>query len=318
MKILIIYYSQTGNTQKIARAIRDGMKSGSHEVKLAFLKNVTYEEISGYDMVGIGSPIWYEMPPNVRKFVEEMPQQNGQLVFNFCTHGTMPDLYFPLVIPRLQRKGFRVVDWKNWYGNCNIQIFPEPYYTAGHPDETDMNEAQTFGKEVCQKAEQIMAGNESLLPVAPLPDMMPMHANAAIEHLGGFHNVHGRLVRDPDKCLYPKCRICMDNCTMSYIDLESTPQKYGSCQDACDDCHGCTYCELLCPVGAIHPVVPYETAVPVGQDHGSALFCSVLEKAEKEGTFRRLLPVDEVGAKTPFYTVHDKHPRKRRLSFKED
>ena len=110
----------------------------------------------------------------------------------------------------------------------------------------------------------------------------------------------------------------MDNCTMGYIDLASEPQKYGDLGNACDDCHGCTYCEMLCPVGAIHPAQPYEEVCPVGQDHGSELFCMVLEKAENEGKFRRLLPFEEVGTKTPFYSVHDKHPRMKQLSFKED
>lgn len=318
MKVLIVYYSQTGNTQKIARAVRDGLRKAGNETILKFLKKVTYEELEGYDMIGFGSPVWYEMPPNLRRFVEEMPDQAGKLAFSFCTHGTMPDLYFPLAVPRLQRRGLRVIDWKNWYGNCSIQIFPEPYYTAGHPDEQDLAEAFAWGEALSQRAGRVLAGEEGLVPDAPAPNMMPMHANAAIEHLGGFRNVHGRLVRDPEKCLYPKCHICMDNCTMGYIDLKAEPQKYGSCGDACDDCHGCTYCEMLCPTGAIHPAVPYEKAAPKGEEHGSALFETVLGKAREEGRFRPLIPLEEVGTKTPFYTVHASNPRLRQLRFEED
>lgn len=333
MKVLVLYYSQTGNTQKIARSIAAGVRTCGHQADVKFMtrdKNENtrgnpqkayaslYEILDDYDMVGIGSPVWYEMPPNVRSFVENMPERNGQLGFSFCTHATMPNLYFPLVIGRLQRGGFRIVDWAKWYGNSEIQIFPEPYYTAGHPDETDMSEAKTFGMQLCEEAQKILAGDESLIKEAPAPDMMRMHANAAIDHLGGYHNVHGKLVRDPEKCLYPKCHICMDNCTMGYIQLEKNPQKFGSNGDNCDDCHGCTYCELLCPVGAIHPEIAYEEAAPVGKDHGSDLFCRVLNAAEAQGTFRRLIPEDEVGTKSPYYSVHSKHPRRKQLSFKED
>ena len=302
MKILIVYYSQTGNTQKIARAIRDGMREEGHAVTLKFLKKVAYDELEAYDMVGLGSPVWYEMPPNVRRFVEEMPPQAGKLAFSFCTHGTMPDLYFPLAVPRLMNKGFRVVDWRDWYG----------------PDAADLEGAKDWGRKVCQRAERVRGGEMDLLPQAPAPNMTPMHANAAIDHLGGFHNVHDRLVRDPEKCLYPKCHICMDNCTMGYIDLAAQPQRYGSRGDACDDCHGCTYCELLCPTGAIHPAVPYEEAAPVGQEHGSALFETVLSRAEEEGKFRRLIPAAEVGTKTPYYSRHPRHPRRKQLSFEDD
>lgn len=318
MKILIIYYSQTGNTQKIARKIRDGLRAAGAEVTLKFLKKVSYAELADYDAVGFGSPVWFEMPPNLRRFVEDMPDQNGKPGFSFCTHATMPDLYFPLAVPRLLRKGLRIVDWRNWYGDSAVQIFPEPYYTHGHPDEIDLREAMDWGKELYSKFAAVLSGEPFDFPPAPAPNMMPVHANAAIEHLGGFHNVHGKLVRDPEKCLYPKCHICMDNCTQDFIDLAAEPQKFGSCGNACDDTHGCTYCEMLCPTGAIRPVVPYEEVSPVGQPHGSALFETVLGKAEAEGKFRRLIPDEEVGKTTPFYSVYAKHPRLKALKFEED
>ncbi len=318
MKVLIIYYSQTGNTQKTARSIAEGMRGDGHQVTLRFLQKASYEEMKEYDLIGFGSPIWYEMPPNMRKFIEEMPDFTDVPCFCFNTHGTLPALYFPLVLPRLRRKGMLVTDWADWYGDASIQIFPSPYYTSGHPDEQDLSEAAAFGKSVCDKAARVLEGNLSGLPPLPAPDMTPWHANAAIDHLGGFHNVHGRLVRDPEKCLYPACHICMDHCTMQYIDLAADPQKYGSCGDACDDCHGCTYCEMLCPSGAIHPLIPYEKAAPAGEDQGSGLFESVLDLAEKEGKFRRLIPAENVGTKTPFYSVHTKHPRLKALRFDKD
>lgn len=316
MKVLIIYYSQTGNTQKMARAIRDGMREEGHEVRLKHLKFVTFSELEDYDMIGFGSPIWYEAPPNMRKFMEDMPRQDGKMAFSFCTHGTLPALYFPLVIPRLQEKGLAVLGWKGWYSNCTIQVFPEPYYTAGHPDDADLADAKSFAREICEKAKAYLAGDESVLPPTPMPNMSPMHANVAIMHLGGTHNVHGALVRDSEKCLYPKCHICMDNCPRGFIDLEEG--KYGSEGNACDDCHGCTYCELLCPSGAIHPKTPYEQLAPVGEDHGSELFIQTLSQAEQDGNFRRLLPFEEVGVRTPYYSVHDKHPRIHALRFEDD
>lgn len=316
MKVLIIYYSQSGNTQQIARAIRDGMREEGHTVDLKFLKKACFEDLEKYDMIGFGSPIWFEMPPNLRKFIEDSPKQDKKPAFSFCTHGTLPALYFPIVVPRLQRQGYTVLDWQDWYGDSAIQIFPEPYYTAGHPDGQDLAEAKEWGKAVCKKAEAYLAGDESIVPQAPMPDMLPIHASVAIEHLGSSHNIHGRLVRDPEKCLYPKCHICMDNCTSDYIDLEEG--LFGNCRNACDDSHGCTYCEMLCPVGAIHPVVPYEVAAPVGQESDHGLFEMVLAQAEAKGKFRRHVPLSEVGTKTPYYSVHNTHPRMKPLRFEED
>ncbi|HAL74579.1 MAG TPA: hypothetical protein DCM45_05730 [Clostridiales bacterium] len=36
-----------------------------------------------YRQIGFGSPVWYEMPPKLRCFVESMPQQNGKPAFVF-------------------------------------------------------------------------------------------------------------------------------------------------------------------------------------------------------------------------------------------
>ena len=316
MKILIVYYSQTGNTQKVARAIRDGMRDEGHEVDLRFIKNVEFSELEAYDMIGFGSPIWFEAPPVMRKFTEEMPGLAGKAGFAFCTHGTLPDLYFPLVVPRLQSKGLTMLGWKGWYGNCSVQVFPEPYYTAGHPDAVALEDAAAFGKELCAKAEKWFAGDSSVEPPTPMPCMSLMHANVAIMHLGGLHNIHGALIRDPQKCLYPKCTICMDNCPMDYIDLKSG--RFGRDGDKCDDCHSCTYCELICPSGAIKPITPYEELAPVGEYHGSELFIQTLSKAEEEGRFRRVIPFEEVGVRTPLYSVKTKHPRVKPLRFDED
>jgi hypothetical protein len=35
----------------------------------------------------------------------------------------------------------------------------------------------------------------------------------------------------------------------------------------------------------------------------------ILAEAEKEGSFRRLIPLDKVGWDTPYYTIHSGHPR---------
>ena len=103
---------------------------------------------------------------------------------------------------------------------------------------------------------------------------------------------------------------------MSYIDLENG--CYGKYGDSCGDGHGCTYCEMLCPTGAIYPDPPYEVAAPVGEEHPYEMFYRILDQAEKEGKFRKLLPYEEVGTTTPYYSTHPKHPRIRPLSTKDD
>ncbi|MFX1311701.1 MAG: flavodoxin family protein [Promethearchaeota archaeon] len=56
MKILISYYSQTGNTEKIAKAMKEGLIE--HEVDLLPVKEVEPSNLKLYDLVFLGSGIY--------------------------------------------------------------------------------------------------------------------------------------------------------------------------------------------------------------------------------------------------------------------
>jgi flavodoxin len=53
---LIVYFSNTGNTQKVAYAIRDGLEAGGFKVDLKRPQEATEDDFYGYDLVCVGSP----------------------------------------------------------------------------------------------------------------------------------------------------------------------------------------------------------------------------------------------------------------------
>nr|MDO8098195.1 flavodoxin family protein [Candidatus Njordarchaeota archaeon] len=55
MRVLVAYRSDTGNTDKIAKAIFEEV-SKKHKADLRKLKDVIIESLKGYDMVFLGSP----------------------------------------------------------------------------------------------------------------------------------------------------------------------------------------------------------------------------------------------------------------------
>jgi multimeric flavodoxin WrbA len=55
MKVLIAYYSETGNTVQVAQAIGAGMASQGHEVCLMGIGAVAADTLSAYDLVILGS-----------------------------------------------------------------------------------------------------------------------------------------------------------------------------------------------------------------------------------------------------------------------
>ncbi len=312
MKSLVVYYSQTGNTKKIARAIHKGMSPLVEQCDIAPVKKVKPRDLNKYDVVGLGSPVWCGAEtPNVRRFIESLPQQQGRHLFAFNTHGVMPEQYFPYVVRRLKGKGFTVIGMRDWYGDARFQLAPSPYYTDGHPDEIDLKEAEEFGKEMVEVSRRISAGDTQLVPPVPEHVLTPQLL-VLTEFYRSGHNPHGLIKYDAEKCVYPKCDLCVDHCLMDYIDLSASPRVFGSNKTECDMWLGCTFCEMICPTGAIScdwEGFFKDFGGKIGPVLEGSPLADAAEKAIASGGLRMLIPKEEVRWDKPYFKVHNKHPR---------
>ena len=307
MKALIIYYTQSGNTQTVARQIAKGIKSTGAEVTMTRLKNASYEMMDEYDLIGFGTPVWKADTPNMHAFIDKMPDQKGMLCFAFNTHGTLPHLYFPIVIPNLKNHGLVPIGYKGWYTDVNMPGMPKPYYTYGHLDEIDLQEAFDFGVEMAQNAPKIAAGDRSLIyPDPEINDKVTEQALLCSNMLLCPENPQGAFYRNPEKCHYPACHVCMDNCMMGYIDLSADPPRFGNRGYQCDDCHECSYCFMICPFGAVENSDPEQFEREKSKRHLN--FEVMLDRDEAEGTFRRHIKAEDVGYDTPYVFWHPEHP----------
>lgn len=83
MKILVAYYSETGNTEKIAHAIYDAIKDKKDIKKVQDVENP--EE---YDLIFYGFPVHgHSLPDKAAGFL--MRLQEGQKIAFFSTHGSL-------------------------------------------------------------------------------------------------------------------------------------------------------------------------------------------------------------------------------------
>ena len=55
MRILIAYFSQTGNTAQVARAIKEAISAQGHDVDLEEVGAVAADELNAYDLLFMGS-----------------------------------------------------------------------------------------------------------------------------------------------------------------------------------------------------------------------------------------------------------------------
>ncbi len=63
MKNIVIYFSQTGNTKKVAEAIQKGIRSSAGHCDLVRLQDAKVENLVDYGLIGIGGPVFAYKPP---------------------------------------------------------------------------------------------------------------------------------------------------------------------------------------------------------------------------------------------------------------
>jgi NAD(P)H dehydrogenase (quinone) len=79
-KILITYYSRTGNTEKMAEEIAEGVKKEKVTVELKKAGEVKVDDLLNYEGIIIGSPTYYgTMAYPIKKLLDDSVKFHGKL-----------------------------------------------------------------------------------------------------------------------------------------------------------------------------------------------------------------------------------------------
>jgi len=109
MKILITYFSQTGNTEKIAKAIHE-TSSENHDSTLRSIKKVKIEDLNDFDLVFIGSACHdSDLAKPILKFLKKIPDSPKYAIAGFYTHSTF--------LPEGDEKILKLSE--RWSGKCS-------------------------------------------------------------------------------------------------------------------------------------------------------------------------------------------------------
>jgi len=155
--LVVVYSYHHNNTEKIANACARVLGA---EVKTP--RQVGPEEIAGYDLVGFGSGIYSAtFDPSVLDLVDRLPHVAGKRAFLFSTYGA-PAVFaggefvaknHSQIRERLQAKGYTVIGefgCAGWNTNSFLRFFGG--LNKGRPDAGDLRNAETFAREMMEKA----------------------------------------------------------------------------------------------------------------------------------------------------------------------
>ncbi|MDY6966291.1 MAG: flavodoxin family protein [Halobacteriota archaeon] len=160
MKICVTYYSETGNTEKIANEIFQGIESEDKD--MAKLDGISPEKLMESELAFIGFPVQAGgLPRSVKSFMKEIPSINKVAIF--CTHASpkemkMVDGALNASEKILKGKDAEIIGIFDSPGEIKVDnllkipmIKQSEEFWKGHPDDEDLKNARDFGKEMSSK-----------------------------------------------------------------------------------------------------------------------------------------------------------------------
>lgn len=155
MKILIVYDSRSGNTEKMAYAVAEGVREEDINVVIRKVDDASVDELSDADGVILGSPVYYGLPTGkIKEFVDASVKYHGKLDGKvggaFASSGgihtgaetTIIALHEALLIHGMIVQG---TSGANHYGAASV----------GAPDDNDRENCKKLGKRVASLVKRL-------------------------------------------------------------------------------------------------------------------------------------------------------------------
>lgn len=150
MKSLVIYYSKTGNTEKVAKAIAKGLDADLRKIN-------EINDILEYQFICVGTPVHAFAPAEpVKEFLGKLPDLLDKKGAGFCTmHMIGAKGTFKILREEMEAKGIKFLGDFSCKGLSRIvgDVGPK-IFNKGRPNEKDLKKAEDFGRELLVKAKE--------------------------------------------------------------------------------------------------------------------------------------------------------------------
>jgi flavodoxin I len=140
LKVLVLYYSRTGNTEKMAKAITEGAKkTGEVQVDLNYF--VEAEDLGDFDAILVGAPTYHhDLPIDIKMLFEEAAARGvnlkgkpGAAFGSFGWSGEAPKLVLEIM--------------KNKF---EMNITEAPLLAKYDPDQKMLDQCKALGKRLAE------------------------------------------------------------------------------------------------------------------------------------------------------------------------
>lgn len=240
MKIILFYFSGTGNTKKVIDECVQAFQAGGAVVTLKAIENYLNQDIdfdlNEYDKIGFAYPIHaFNAPELVVKFAKKLHKTQAKKdLFIIKTSGeplwlnNVSSLKLKSILKR------RKMILKNEYHYCM------PYNIIfRHTDDMAYRMWESAKAVIPIDCQEILTGKPVKLKPFPFGSFLAWLFR--IEYWGARFN--GKRYKVNNKCI--QCGMCARRCPTNNIKIEDGKFKFGK------DCIMCMRCSFFCPTDAI-------------------------------------------------------------------
>jgi flavodoxin/ferredoxin len=244
----IVYFSQGGTTARVAEAIGAGLRSAGYVVDFTNLRDGPLPDVGTYDLLGIGSPVYYyRLPFNVADCLGALPRLENKAAFGFLVHGSHAFDAGDALRHAFAERGARDVGCFRCHGEAHfLGHLREGYlFSPDHPTRDELDRATAFGVAVGQGA---ASGSQVPAAAEPEPPLVCRIERAATSRWLVEH-VYSRLFKvDPGRCT--ACGLCMEVCPTRNVGKDAHGRPTWGRR-----CLYCLSCEMKCPEDAISSAI---------------------------------------------------------------
>jgi flavodoxin I len=140
-KILILYYSRTGNTEKMAKAVAEGAKTVPGTI-VDLDYHAEPEALSQYDAIAVGAPTYHhDMTIDMKTLFEEAAVKNvtfkGKLAAAFGSYGWSGEA--PRMVLEIMKNKFE------------MNVIEPPLLAKCAPDNAALQKCRELGKKIAER-----------------------------------------------------------------------------------------------------------------------------------------------------------------------
>ena len=251
MRLTVLYFSGTGNTEYVARYLSSGLSRARVKADVHSIEQQAPGEVDNFDLLVVGFPVYVlDSPGFVQEYLSRLPQGEARGAFVFCTKGFTAGNAVNWNLRRLAGLGYTPLGGASvsMPGTDGLAFLPKRSHAVRALQRKDYGTLPAADRLVERIARTVSESRHVVVSAARRGRVGPLvlgpplsRVTAWVYHLACATGT--RLLHADGRCT--SCGLCAQACPTGNITLVDGHPQFGSA------CALCMRCLHTCPAEAI-------------------------------------------------------------------